>query len=232
MVRPSVTVPPTLPTAARPEAPGVAHPAHVEEQLVVGEAYEKAVANLMEMGFPREQVIKAMKAAFNNPERAADYLLTVRYSFNNLKGIPDIPADMPMPGPGARVPPMPGRPPAFIPRPPAPVARPEAPVAPAEGAEGAEEGEEGEMGGMGALGGAGDIQQIRERLLQNPGYLQQLMQELQAANPQLYQAVQQNPQLLLQLLMGAGGAGGAGPRRPPHGGIQVTPEEKAAIDRV
>lgn len=73
----------------------------------------------------------------------------------------------------------------------------------------------------------GDLQQIRERLLQNPAYLQQLMQELQAANPALYQAVQQNPQILAQLLMGGGGA-----RRPPHGGIQVTPEEKAAIDRV
>ncbi len=94
---------------------------------------------------------------------------------------------------------------------------------------GEEGGEEGEMAGMGMAGA--DLQQIRARLMQNPAYLQQLMQELQVANPALYQAIQQNPQLLAQLLMGgAGGAGGA--RRPPPGAIQVTPEEKAAIDRV
>jgi UV excision repair protein RAD23 len=97
-----------------------------------------------------------------------------------------------------------------------------------------EEGEEGEggagMGGMGGMAGMGDIAQIRERLLQNPAYLQQLLQELQTANPALYQLVQQNPQILLQILMG--GAGGPAGPRPPHGGIQVTPEEKAAIDRV
>ncbi len=77
------------------------------------------------------------------------------------------------------------------------------------------------------MSGLGDLQQIRERLLQNPEYFQQFMQELQTSNPAMYQAVQQNPQILAQLLMGGG------VHRPrPHGGIQVTPEEKAAIDRV
>jgi len=31
----------------------------------------------MSMGFPKEQCVKALKAAFNNPDRAVDYLLNV-----------------------------------------------------------------------------------------------------------------------------------------------------------
>ena len=44
---------------------------------VTGEAYDLAVANLMGMGFEREQVVRALHASFNNPERAAEYLFSV-----------------------------------------------------------------------------------------------------------------------------------------------------------
>ena len=44
---------------------------------VTGEEYDDAVANLMAMGFEREQVVRALHASFNNPERAAEYLFSV-----------------------------------------------------------------------------------------------------------------------------------------------------------
>ena len=40
----------------------------------MGSEYEGMVANLMGLGFPHEKVVDALKAAFNNPDRAADYL--------------------------------------------------------------------------------------------------------------------------------------------------------------
>lgn len=62
--------------------PSVVPPTKPGESLAVGEQYNAAVANLMEMGFPKDQVEKAMKAAFNNPERATDYLINVSLFIN------------------------------------------------------------------------------------------------------------------------------------------------------
>ena len=75
VVPPSTSTAPPAPTTTATDPSK--KPVSAEERLVVGEEYEKTIANLMEMGFTRDQVVQALKAAFNNPERATEYLLNV-----------------------------------------------------------------------------------------------------------------------------------------------------------
>lgn len=67
-----------VPKAPKPEVKKeLPAPAKNPNVLVAGGEYEQAVARLMELGFPKDHVESAMKAAFNNPDRAADYLINV-----------------------------------------------------------------------------------------------------------------------------------------------------------
>lgn len=106
-VPPPAAAVPSVPLLRPANPPAVARPARVEEAFMVGEELERSVQELMSMGFERDAVTRAMKASFNNPARAIEYL---------LNGIPaDAPPVRPpgpvgrpliMPGPGIAVQPL------------------------------------------------------------------------------------------------------------------------------
>lgn len=200
--------------------------------LVVGEDYNLMVQNIMDMGYGRDEVVAALTASFNNPDRAVEYLLT---------GIPTS---------------------ARAERSPAASATPssDAPAesTPASAAGTGSE-ETGSSGGGTGSGGTGsnplaflrnqeEFQQMKRLLQQNPGMLNALLQNIGQSNPELLQIISQNQEAFIRMInesddsssSGSGG-GRTGSGRPAAGGeehlgesgvIQVSPQDKEAIERL
>eukprot|EP01101_Sappina_pedata_P010084 TRINITY_DN6265_c0_g1_i1.p1 TRINITY_DN6265_c0_g1~~TRINITY_DN6265_c0_g1_i1.p1 ORF type:complete len:351 (+),score=140.33 TRINITY_DN6265_c0_g1_i1:24-1055(+) len=76
---------PSAPLAAQPaattaaQAPAANAPSSDSNDgntLLTGQAFEDTVTRLVELGFDRTQVLAALRASFNNPDRAVEYLMT------------------------------------------------------------------------------------------------------------------------------------------------------------
>ncbi|KAG0373802.1 UV excision repair protein RAD23 B [Mortierella sp. AD032] len=217
---------PTPAASAEPAAPTSA-----DNALLTGTHFETAIQNMMEMGFPREQCMNAMRASFNNPDRAVEYLMT---------GIPEhLQAQTAAPAPvAAPRAPAAAAAPASTAATPATAAQPQNlfTAAAQAAANARRSAETGGAGGDGAdslafLRDQPQFQQIREMVQANPELLQPLLVQLGQTNPHMLQLINQNQHAFLNLL-NEGNEGDDG--QPPAGSnhIYVTQEEQEAIQRL
>merc|ERR1719186_2194420 len=188
--------------------------------LVMGEDYNRMVQNIVDMGYEKEQVEAALRASFNNPDRAVEYLLT---------GIP--PSLLTTGAPSAAAPPAGGES--------TPVVAPGGGGTPAAGENPLAFLRDHEM-----------FQQIRAVIQQNPNMLSAMLQQIGQSNPQLLQLISQNQEAFIRMinegegggiegsdsggLAGLGGVGGeaGGEGMDQPGVIQVSPQDKEAIERL
>ncbi|GMN57087.1 hypothetical protein TIFTF001_026201 [Ficus carica] len=250
-VAPPQPVPEPAPAAAPAAAPTAAPTAsdsvldvygQAASNLVAGSNLEATVQQILDMGggsWDRDTVVRALRAAFNNPERAVEYL----YS-----GIPeqaDVPPVAPVPARGLGANPPAINPPVQASQPAAPAGGPNAnPLAGGPNANPLDLFPQG-LPSMGSNAGAGTLdflrnsqqfQALRAMVQANPQILQPMLQELGKQNPQLMRLIQEHQADFLRLINepvegGEGNILGQLASAMPQA-VTVTPEERAAIERL
>lgn len=232
-------LPAAVPPAAEAPAPA-ASPApasvdaygHAASLLVAGAGLEQTIQQIIDMGggsWDRDTVLRALRAAFNNPERAVEYLYS---GIPETAEVPPPVARAPTPAPAAAAADAPAAAPA-----PAPTGPNSAPL---------DLFPQGMPGVGGGIGGVGSLdflrnntqfQALRSMVQANPQILQPMLQELGKQNPQLLRLINDNQAEFLRLINEAGAEGGEGDALAQLVGampqaINVTPEEREAIDRL
>ncbi|XP_028274393.1 UV excision repair protein RAD23 homolog B [Parambassis ranga] len=196
--------------------------------LVTGPSYDAMVNEMMLMGYEREQVVAALRASFNNPDRAVEYLLTgipgrgqghatgPDGESSSVSGTPALPTG------GISIPANTGSSPSA-----------------------------GGGNPLSFLRNQPQFHVMRQLIQQNTALLPALLQEIGRENPELLREISNHQEQFIQMLNepnpdavpvggggGSGGVGGTGgPSSDAPGGsqmsyIQVTPQEKEAIERL
>ncbi|KAK9130282.1 hypothetical protein Sjap_010769 [Stephania japonica] len=201
--------------------------------LVAGNNLEQIVQEIMEMGggnWDKETVTRALRAAYNNPERAVDYLYSgippsaeVAVPVPNFSSRQESGGDIPAAETGA------------------------AGAAPFSGVpnssplnmfpqEALGSGTGGGDGSLDFLRNNQQFQALRSMVQANPQILQPMLQELSKQNPQLLRLIQEHQVEFLQLINepveGVEGDMFEQPEQDMPLAVSVTVEEQAAIERL
>nr|KAF6402250.1 RAD23-like protein A, nucleotide excision repair protein [Rousettus aegyptiacus] len=200
------SVPTTSPESVSGSVPSSGSSGREEDAastLVTGSEYETMLTEIMSMGYERERVVAALRASYNNPHRAVEYLLT---------GIPGSPE----PEHGS-------------------VQESQVSEQPATEAAGENP--------LEFLRDQPQFQNMRQVIQQNPALLPALLQQLGQENPHLLQQISRHQEQFIQMLNEPPGeladisdvegeVGAIGEEAPQMNYIQVTPQEKEAIERL
>ncbi|KAM2016600.1 ubiquitin receptor RAD23b-like [Malus sylvestris] len=241
------TTPPTTDTTTRTEAPIQAPPlqsttsapdtasAHSDtygqaaSTLVAGTNLEQTIQQIMDLGggnWDRETVARALRAAYNNPERAVDYLYSsIPETTEVAVPVGNFPASQATETGATNAAPVSGAPNS------APLN-----MFPQETLSGAGT---GALGSLDFLRNNRQFQALRSMVQANPQILQPMLQELGKQNPQLLRLIQEHHTEFLQLINEPleGSEGGIfdqpdGPDQDMPHAINVTPAEQEAIERL
>ncbi|KAM0960283.1 hypothetical protein ACFX2I_025260 [Malus domestica] len=236
------TTPPTTNSTNRSEAPIQEPPLHsttsapdtssahsdtygqAASTLVAGTNLEQTIQQIMDMGggnWDKETVTRALRAAYNNPERAVDYLYSsIPETTEVAVPVGNFPASQ-----ATDVAPVSGAPNS------APLN-----MFPQETLSGAGA---GALGSLDFLRNNRQFQALRSMVQSNPQILQPMLQELGKQNPQLLRLIQEHHTEFLQLINEPveGSEGDIfdqadGPDQDLPHAINVTPAEQEAIERL
>ncbi|WOH05410.1 hypothetical protein DCAR_0624826 [Daucus carota subsp. sativus] len=201
---------------------------HAASNLVAGGNLESTIQHILDMGggiWVRDTVLRALRAAFNNPERAIEYL----YS-----GIPELavaPVVAQAPAGGQTI-----NPPSQAPQAPGPQVGPNANPLNLFPQGLPNMGSNANAGNLEFLRNSPQFQALRTMVQTNPQILQPMLQELGKQNPNLMRLIQNRQADFLDLINEPveggegnilGQLGGAAPQA-----LSVTPEERDAIERL
>lgn len=226
--------------AVTPAPSEPAAPADGASVLAKGNELEEITNNIVNMGYERAQVVTALRMAFNNPDRAVEYLVT---------GMVPEGGESTGDAADASAPEQSANEPASATDEPAPTAAAGAGedttdinLFEAAGRQTTEDEEDAEFMRQYDSGlPSGQIEAFRQMIRENPGVFEPVIQQLVAQNPQLGEVIRENPDALFQLLQGAdeldlpgdeedqedAGAAPGGAWR-----LEITPEENDAINRL
>lgn len=188
-------------------------------ELATGDSLNAKIEQIMEMGFPRDHVVKALRAAFNNPDRAVEYL---------MNGIPEnILAEQNAPIASEQ---------AREEQPAAAGSQPFNMFAPPQGGHSS-----GGDSSLASLRTNPQFMTLRALVRQNPQLLSPMLQELGKNNPELLARINENQEEFLSIInepLGPGEEHLAEAMQQLVSGeeqaveIELTEEDSAAIDRL